>query len=185
MIQMGDVYVDNVALHRRSPFERAGLPVHRTFIILSEIEAIKITSIAPFANQTDNVSAQLTDAIGIALPEDGWSVRTEDAELIWSQMGQWFLFGPEVALVGAALTDQTDGWSGLSLRGDGVMDVMARLCPVDLRPLQPGQVVRTECAHRMSVLVRREDGIDMFVMRSLARNMLDHVMVAIDRIPDS
>ena len=177
---MGDVCVDNVALQRCGPLKEAGLPVHRTFISLSEIEAKRITSIAPFANQTEDVSAQLTTAIGIALPEDGWSASAADAELIWSQMRQWFLFGPEVALTGAALTDQTDGWSGLSLRGDGVMDVMARLCPVDVRRLQPGQVVRTECVHRMSLVVRRDDGIDMFVMRSFARDMLHHVKVAID-----
>ena len=63
---------------------------------------------------------------------------------MWFQTGQWLVFGADVTAPGAAVTDQSDGWTGLAITGELTCDVMDRLAAIDVRTLRPGQVARTE-----------------------------------------
>lgn len=146
---------------------------------LSVIAPVRITSLAPFAGAAEAVDRQVQDRFGIPLPAIGASARKGPVEIVWSQAGQWFLFGADVVLDGAAMTDQSDGWVGISLKGPEVPAIMARLCPLDLSKLGPGRVARSECAHVMALIIGREGGVDLYVMRSLARDVLNHLRKSI------
>jgi len=137
-----------------------------------------ITSIAPFRGRTDDVSEALQAAIGVGLPGPNGARRDSETEIVWSQIGQWFLFGPPVEVPFAAMTDQSDGWCGVAVKGGRATTVLARLCPLDLRAFAEGQVARTEVAHRMGLLIGRDDGVEIYVMRSLFQDFLHHLKVA-------
>jgi sarcosine oxidase subunit gamma len=72
----------------------------------------------------------------------------------------------------AALTDQTDGWAGLSLTGPKGPDVLARLMPVDLRSaaFPVGHAVRAPLNHMNAILMRRGAyDFVLLVFRSMAQ----------------
>jgi sarcosine oxidase subunit gamma len=73
---------------------------------------------------------------------------------------------------GAALTDQTDGWSALAVSGAAAVDVLARLVPVDLRlaACPVGSALRSGLNHMNAVILRTGDhAFDVMVFRSMAR----------------
>ena len=76
------------------------------------------------------------------------------------------------ALEGAAVTDQTDGWTVLGLSGTGAVDVLARLVPMDLRlaAFPVGRAVRTQLNHMNVVILRVSDyAFEIMAFRSMAR----------------
>jgi heterotetrameric sarcosine oxidase gamma subunit len=148
------------------------LPKIAGSMVLSELPFARMTSVAPFKGKSRALGAALK-AMGLGWPDPGQSRRSGDAAILWSGMDQAFLIGPDPApLAGlAALTDQSDGWARIRLKGPGAEAALARLVPLDLRPgvFAEGQVARTGLNHMMLLIARSgPDSFDLMVFRSMA-----------------
>jgi len=129
---------------------------------LAEVNLGQITSIACFPGQMAAVSAVLGHFPAPNTHLDG---------LCWTGPDQAFLIGrPAPDLTGlAATTDQSGGWTALRLSGALAVDVLARLVPLDLRHMTPGQSARAPLGHMQMVLMREADSFLILVFRSMAR----------------
>ena len=83
--------------------------------------------------------------------------------------------GKKIEIKGAALTDQSDAWAILSLTGNKTFDVMDRLCPVDTRVLQTGDIVRSMIGHMSAIIEKTESGCKLMVFRAFAKTLLHEV----------
>ena len=141
-------------------------------VTLAEVDVGPITSVAAFPGGTKAVAKGLK-ALGLAMPEPNTFTEKKGARIVWTGREQAFLMGVEApSLEGAAVTDQTDGWTVLSLTGAGAVDVLARLVPMDLRlPAFPvGRAVRTQLNHMNVVILRVGDhAFEIMGFRSMAR----------------
>ena len=141
-------------------------------VTLAEAPLGPITSIAVFPGGAKAVSKGLK-ALGLAMPAPNSFAEQDGARLVSAGRDQAFLLGAVApALEGAAVTDQSDGWSVLCIGGAGAVDVLARLVPMDLRPVAfpVGQVVRTQVNHMNAVILRvGEAAFEIMVFRSMAR----------------
>lgn len=151
------------------PLGNAPLTIGQT--TLAEVALPRITSVSPFQGQ-DKVAAKALKAMGLIFPAPNRTSVADDVNLVWTGRGQAFLLGADAtALAGScALTDQSDGWAGLSLSGAQAEAVLARLVPVDARAMQPGHVARTGLNHMNAVLWRTGHyAFTLLVFRSMAR----------------
>lgn len=141
-------------------------------VTLAEADPGTITSVAVLPGQAKAVAKGLK-TLGLAMPPANSFSEKKGARIIWAGRDQVFLVGcaaPEID--GAALTDQTDGWTTLSLSGAGAVDVLARLVPVDLRlgSFPVGGALRTGLNHMNAVILRTGDhAVEIMVFRSMAR----------------
>ena len=161
------------------------LPVRIGGMTLSEEHPEKITCIAPFKGQEKSVSEALKSAIGAAFPAPNRSTGKAGARLVWSGLGQAMLLGPSVDIKGAALTDQSDGWSCLSLQGEGARDVLARLTPLDLRDgvFKRGHAARSLLGHMNAIFLRSgAERYDMLVFRSMTQTAIHELTEAMTSV---
>ena len=146
-------------------------PVTHGKLTLSELALSRITSVAPLAGQAKVVAKGLK-ALGLGFPAPNRFAEKGGARIVWTGRDQAFLLNAEPALDGAALTDQSDGWAGLRLEGQGVDAALMRLYPIDLRAnsFPTGHAARAPLKHMASVLMRvGEDAFEMLVFRSMAQ----------------
>lgn len=153
-------------------------PVALGGLTLAEVKLGQITSIAPFAGQGKALAAALKP---LGFPAPNTVSAKGDARLVWTGRGQAFLIGaaPGDWAAMAALTDQSDGWAALSLTGDGAVDVLARLIPLDLRGMAVGACARSSLGHMSVVLIRVANGFEMLVFRSMAKTAWHELEAAI------
>jgi heterotetrameric sarcosine oxidase gamma subunit len=141
-------------------------------VTLAEVDPGPITSIALFPGG-DKAVAKGLKGLGLAMPAPSTFLEKKGARLVWTGRDQVFLIGVTPPLiVGAALTDQSDGWTMLAVAGAGVVDVLARLVPVDLRlAARPvGTALRTQVNHMNAVILRTGDhAFEIMVFRSMSR----------------
>jgi heterotetrameric sarcosine oxidase gamma subunit len=141
-------------------------------VTLAEVDVGRVTSVAVLPGGAKAVAKGLK-ALGLAMPEPNSFAEKKGAQIVWTGREQAFLVGVEPpALEGAAVTDQTDGWTVLALSGAGAVDVLARLVPMDLRlPAFPvGRAVRTQLNHMNVVILRVGDhAFEIMGFRSMAR----------------
>lgn len=139
---------------------------------LAELAPTPITSIAVFPTGTAPVAGALAP-LGLAMPAPNSVLEKAGVRMVWTGRDQAFLIGAALAAVdGAALTNQSDGWSVLSLTGASAADILARLLPIDLRPavFPVGQVLRTQANHMNAIVLRLgETAFEIMVFRSMAR----------------
>lgn len=155
-------------------------------MVLSELPFARMTSVAPLKGRTRALGAALK-AMGLGWPGPGQSITAKDAAILWSGMGQAFLIGPAAApLQGlAALTDQSDGWARMRLKGPGAEAALARLVPLDLRAgvFAEGQVARSALNHMMLHLGRSgADSFDLMVFRSMAASAVHELHEAMEAV---
>jgi sarcosine oxidase subunit gamma len=149
-----------------------GRRVQLSTVTLAEADVGPVTSIAVFPGGAKAVSRGLK-GLGLAMPSPLTFTEKKGARIVWTGRDQAFLIGvapPEIE--GAAVTDQTDGWTILALSGAGVVDVLARLVPVDLRlsATPVGTALRTQVNHMNAVILRTGDhAFEIMVFRSMAR----------------
>lgn len=141
-------------------------------VTLAEVDVGRVTSVAVLPGGAKAVAKGLK-TLGLAMPEPGTFAEKKGARIVWTGREQAFLIGVEApALEGAALTDQTDGWTVLALSGTGAVDALARLVPMDLRlaAFPVGRAVRTQLNH-MNVLILRvgDYAFEIMGFRSMAR----------------
>lgn len=151
------------------------VPVEAGGVVLSEVDPGTMTSLMPFKGQEKAASEALKAAHGMAFPAPGRSTGKAGARAVWTGQGQCFLVGPAPdPKLGksCAMTEQSDGWAVMRLEGIGAEDVLARLCPLDLRPaiFKRGHTARSLLGH-MSASVTRvgANAFEIMVFRSMGR----------------
>jgi sarcosine oxidase subunit gamma len=154
-------------------------------VVLAEVDAGPITSVAVFPGGTKAVTKGLK-TLGLSMPEPNTFLEKKGARIVWTGRDQAFLIGAEPpALDGAALTDQTDGWSVLALSGGGAVDVLARLVPMDLRlaAFPVGRAVRTQLNHMNVVILRAGDyAFEVMCFRSMAQTAWHEIVAAMQTL---
>ena len=164
------------------------LPLTVGGVTLSEVIPDAMTSLAPFKGQHKATSAALKAAHGMALPAPNRTSGKASARAIWLSRGQVMLVGPapDIRLAEhAALTDQTDAWAVVRLKGIGVEDVLARLVPVDVRAsvFKRGHTVRTDLMHMMASVTRVGDrAFQIMVFRSMAETLVHDLNSAMEAV---
>jgi heterotetrameric sarcosine oxidase gamma subunit len=162
-------------------------PITIGSVTLAEWALPRLTSVAPFQGQ-DRAMAKALKSMGLTFPGPNATVQSKgQGSLIWTGHNQAFLLDADPApLAGlAALTDQSDGWGGLTLAGSTAPAVLARLIPLDLRiaAFPQGRVVRTALNHMNLILMRAEAyAFHLLVFRSMARTAWHEVEQAMQMV---
>ena len=158
------------------------LPTSRSGVSLNELALGQLTSVAPFEGQIVAVEALL----GMVLPKAGRSVGKLGAELVWFSQGQYLAIGFDVddaVKSKAAITDQSDAWCALEIKGDKSEAVLARLVPVDLRAatFKRGHALRSQLGHMPLHITRTgKDVFRLLSFRSMAGTMVHEISRAMD-----
>lgn len=154
-------------------------------VTLAEVEVGPITSIALMPGGAKSVAKGLKP-LGLTFPAPNTMVAKKGARLIWTGRDQAFLTGIAApVLEGAAVTDQSDGWTVLSVSGTDSSEVLARLIPLDLRlaVFPAGRVFRTQLNHMNVILLRAAaTTFEIMVFRSMARTAWHELDAAIEQI---
>ncbi|SEV98461.1 sarcosine oxidase subunit gamma [Cognatiyoonia koreensis] len=144
------------------------LPMTIGTLSLTEVAVGKAFAVAPFKRQEKAVS----DAMPIAFPKPN-RVTGTDPRAIWIGPGQALVIGTDLPELPAAVVDQSDSWAIVQVAGPDVLDVLARLVPVDLRTMRSGQTARTMIAHMTgSVTKVGTQAFELMVMRSMAGTLV-------------
>ncbi|MEP5154015.1 sarcosine oxidase subunit gamma [Planktotalea sp.] len=158
------------------------LPYEAADTVLSELALGRMTSIAPFKGRGSDVAKLL----GSDLPKVARSSGKAGQEIVWFSQGQFMALGfdlPAKLVEMAALTDQSDAWCALELKGAASEDVLARLVPIDLRQstFKRGHAARTLLGHMPLHITRTSnDGFRIFSFRSMAVTMVHEITRAMD-----
>jgi heterotetrameric sarcosine oxidase gamma subunit len=154
-------------------------------VTLAEIEVGPITSLALFPGGA-KAAAKGLKALGVAMPEPNAFAEKKGVRIVWTGRDQAFLIGVEPpAIEGAALTDQSDGWTVLSVNGMAGAEVLARLVPIDLRlvAFPVGRAMRTQLNHMNVVILRSGDyAFEIMVFRSMARTAWHEIEAAMQML---
>jgi sarcosine oxidase subunit gamma len=138
----------------------------------------RILSVAPYPGREDEAARRLG-----AFPAPGEFHVLGTAQIVWAGRGMAFLFDPAEGQVDglhgvAAVTDQSDGWAGLRLSGPDAVDVLARLVPLDLAQMPPRASARSLLNHLPLLLIRGDDGFELWSYRSMAGTLLHELATA-------
>jgi len=151
-------------------------PRHIGRLTLSEVLPEAITSLAPFQGQEKPVSDALKKQIGAAFPKPNRATGKPGARVLWSGLGQALVLGPALKPIkGAAMTDQSDAYACVELKGQGARAALARISPLDLREsvFKTGHAARTEIAHMSGLILRSgAERYQLMVYRSMAQTLL-------------
>ncbi|MEI4488369.1 sarcosine oxidase subunit gamma family protein [Frigidibacter sp. MR17.14] len=167
-------------LYARSPAEGL-VPLAIGTLTLDERLPGRITSVAPYEGQ-EAATEQALQALGLGWPAPGTGLAGAVAACLWTGRGQAFLTGiaPEGLAGLAALTDQSDAWTVLTLTGPDARAALARLTPLDLRPaaFPEGAAQRSLLGH-MSAILRHcgPDSFEVWVFRSMAATAVHELSV--------
>jgi heterotetrameric sarcosine oxidase gamma subunit len=162
-------------------------PVTRGALRLSETPMAVITSIALFPGQAKAIAKALKP-LGLTFPAPNTVSQSGDMRLVWTGRDQAFLIGaaaPAIPAGVAAVTDQSDGWAGLSVDGPTAHEALMRWVPIDLRPkhFAVGMSVRAPLYHMQAILLRPSpDSIQVMVFRSMARTAWHEIELAMTTI---
>lgn len=176
-----------VDLKALSPLQEM-TPVTIGGVTLKEVAPGRMTTIAPYRGKSRQASEALKAAHGLAMPEANRSLASGEVRVIWFGRDMALLLGPapDAGLAAhAALTDQSDAWAVVTLEGRGAADVLARLCPLDLRAgvFQQNQTARTELQHMLASITCLEDGRYLImVFRSMAQTLIHDLKTAMEAV---
>lgn len=128
-------------------------------VSISENPGIALASMACRLGCEAKLRAACKSSLGLDLPGPARMVPGAVWSAFWAGPDQWIVMAPfesheDIAAelksrVGgsASVTEQTDAWVRFDVAGEGLMDVFERLCPVNVRRMQPGDTVRTMIEH--------------------------------------
>ncbi|MEM8654939.1 MAG: sarcosine oxidase subunit gamma [Pseudomonadota bacterium] len=143
---------------------------------VTEVNLGTLTSIAPY--QGAEIAEPFKTAHGIAWPGAGRATGKDGARALWFGRDMVLLAGPEpdeTLAKHAALTDQSDAWTAVTLSGTTAEDVLARLIPLDLSAatFKRGYTARTQIQHMTGSVTRiGNDTFLLMVFRSMAGTLL-------------
>jgi len=176
-----------VDLSPRTPLQGL-LPVSIGTLTLSEKGTPHITAILPYEGKEETLATALKKAHDLSLPAVGRLTQKAGVRLVWSGRDQYLLIGNKPAARtlarSAALVDQSDGYAILKLEGAGMSDVMARLCPVDLRAavFKNNHVAATELAHMPVLVIRIPKGVEILIGRSFGTTAVARLRDAMESV---
>ncbi|MCB1390885.1 MAG: sarcosine oxidase subunit gamma [Rhodobacteraceae bacterium] len=159
-----------------------GLPLTIGTTTLSAFDPGPVASIAPYPGR--DLSSALAP---LRFPRPGEVVDDGNRRLIWAGRAMAFLTGgaaPDLAGL-AAVTDQTDGWAWAKLEGRMASAVLARLCPLDLRPaaFPVGTSARSTLQHLPALLVRvGDEAFQLASFRSMAGTLVHEIAAAMKNV---
>lgn len=155
---------------------------------LAEFDPGPMTLLMPYKGKTALLSKGLQAAHGLPFPEPNRVTDHDESRAIWFGAHAALLMGTAADArlrAHAAMSDQSDAWTCLTLTGAGAEDVLARLIPVDLRAaaFPEDQTARTQIGH-MSGSVSRlgSDRFLLMVFRSMAATLFHEVTQAMDML---
>lgn len=184
----------NVSVHDLSPITPLGRAeaVRETHgpVTLTEVTDRALASVAARLGRENETAAMLTDLLGEPPPAParhcGGAVSA-----FWMGPDQWMMDAPYDAdpdlaaqLAGrakgvASVTEQTDAWCRFDLTGDGLAEVLERLCPADIRSYAGGEAVRTSIDHLGCFLIcRTPKHLSILGPRSAAGSLHHALMTA-------
>ena len=146
-------------------------PIKTTGVDVTEIWPLELYSVAPFRGQEDTVSEALRAQFGLPLPAIGKVSTSADRRVFWSGRGHFFVMGGAPGALRAAVTDQSDAWCAVGITGADMLDVLARLCPLDLESMPEGAVARSLIGHMQAIILRVGDGFELMVFRAFAHTL--------------
>ena len=97
---------------------------------------------------------------------DQWMV---DAPL--AQAGAWAKLVKEAMGEAASVTDQTEGFCRFDISGAKSIDLLQRLCGLDVETMDPGSAQRTQLHHMACVVMRTEAGWTVLGAHSAAGSL--------------
>lgn len=152
--------------------------------VLSAPDPGRLTWIAAGAGQEKALAAALRKTIGLGWPAPGRMISKGDARIAWFGERQALLIGPAAPrLDGAAVSEQSDGWTLLRLEGSGAREILMRVSPLDLRAgkFGAGRAARSLVIHVPVMLLGMPGGsFDMLVPRSMTGTVLADVIRAME-----
>ncbi|MEL6450049.1 MAG: sarcosine oxidase subunit gamma [Pseudomonadota bacterium] len=157
-------------------------------VTLTEVALGTLTSVAPYNGRAQAAAEALKAAHGMAWPAANRATGKEGARAIWFGRDMVLLAGPQAdagLAAHAALTDQTDAWTTVTLTGQGAEDVMARLTPVDLRAatFKRGHTARSQIQHMNGSITRvGADTFLLMVFRSMAGTLRHDLQRAMESV---
>lgn len=162
-----------------------------------ECPPMSIVSISTPLGGKQYLDDQLNLAFGIRLPATGKVSRKGDTlALLGLQSDQCFLIGNEqwpdpvahVALLldnCAYLTDQSDSWAALSIKGPLSRSALERVCPIDIAVgvFDISCVARTAMEHLSVIIEQPEpDTFRLYSPRSSAQNFAEIICTSLDHV---
>ena len=160
-----------IDLKATSAFMAQRLPVTLDRCEMRALPTARITALAPYPGQMGALRAHLG-----GFPDPGEVVIAGDTRLVWAGRDLAFAFGPGLpdgAEAFCAVTDQSDGWTGLALQGPGAEAHLARRLPFDLRKLPAPGAARSLLGHVPLLILRLQpQAFEIWVWRSMLRSAL-------------
>lgn len=160
-------------------------PLTKAGVTLALLEAGPITSVATLPGGAKALAKGLK-TLGLTFPAPNTWAAKGAARIVWTGRDQAFLMGvPAPEFGGAALTDQSDGWAGLSLSGPLAVDALARLVAIDLRAsvFPTGRAARVGLNHMSMIVLRSGDEtFELYVFRSMARTAWHELAEVMDHL---
>ncbi|MEX0370614.1 MAG: sarcosine oxidase subunit gamma [Tateyamaria sp.] len=143
---------------------------------VAEVDLGTLTSIAPYRGA--KIGDAFKAAHGMAWPAPNRATGRDGARAIWFGRDMVLLAGPapDGSLAKhAALTDQSDAWTSVTLTGPDAEAVLARMVPLDLSAdrFKRGHTARTQIQHMTGSVTRvAADAFLLMVFRSMAGTLL-------------
>jgi len=163
------------------------LPVQVGELTLRDVTPARMTAIAPWPGAGAAVSRAMK-AAGLGWPAADRAAKGAGGVCLWSGRDQAFLLdaaAPDGLTAHAAVTDVSDGWTALSLSGEGACQVLARLVAIDLSPsaFPAGASARTGLGHMMTLIHHAAPGDYMIlVFRSMTEFAAHEIEIAMKAV---
>jgi sarcosine oxidase subunit gamma len=188
--------VHDLDLTSNHPFH--GLHRNQKEITLSGITTRALVSLATPVGGHETLERELVNTYGTHLPQCGNSTLSKDGKIRFLGLQRdlnfaliedakdwifesWASSLKEVGYV----TDQSDSWVDLRIEGVNVVQVLARICPLDLHlnTFPEGSVSRTVMEH-LAVIILREKKNSFLLMspRSSANSFLHALETSISNV---
>jgi sarcosine oxidase subunit gamma len=156
------------------------LPIEIGGTLLEDAQPEAITWVAPFDGKSDAVAK----ALG-GFPGPGETCEIRDGRALSTGPGQAVILGAPVAPKGAAIADQSDGWTVIALDGANAKAILARLTSIDLRDgaFPPNATARTLVGHMTASLTRvGEYRFEIMVFRSMTQTLVHELTRAMRHV---
>lgn len=176
-----------VELQAKTPLQDF-VPLTVGSVTLTEVDLGHMTSIAAYKGEAKAVAGAFKAVHGMSWPGANRATGKDGARAIWFGRDMVLLAGPapDAALAAhAALTDQSDAWTTVTLSGDGVEAVLARLVPLDLSAaaFKRGHTARTLIQHMNGSVTRiGANTFLLMVFRSMAGTLLHDLQRAMESV---
>ena len=196
MIQKESVYVSDYILEELSALE--GVEYEFDGVAVSEVTDMSLVMAAIPKGTLANVESAIKKSCGLSIPEIQKSSESPDSSITF-----WRLQNNQVLVFFAYegndaesylksklnapvyLTDQSDTWAMIRVKGPRSRDILERICPINIDKdvFTVGSVSRTVMEHIGTIIYRDEDdSYILLTMRSFGRSMIHAIEVSANNV---